>query len=75
MGLRTRLCHLERQAANRGPVPSANDQIAIARDKLLAEYLAAAAEAERMPWEPDTPEKERERQEVYEQLLDQARRR
>jgi hypothetical protein len=72
--LKRRLCHLERQAATRGPPPN-TDQNAIERQALLAQYLAAAEEAERTRWEPDTPEKEQERMAAYEQLLEEARRR
>ena len=73
--LKNRLCNLERQAATRGPPPNTADQNAIECQRLLAEYLAAAEQIELTGWEPDTPEKEQERMAVYEQWLEEARRR
>jgi hypothetical protein len=71
--LKHRLCHLERQATTRGARASVSDQSAIEREALLERYLDAAKDAERTRWELDTPEKEQERNAVYERLLAEAR--
>ena len=77
--LKHRLCHLERQAASRGPPPSTIDQSAIERDALFAEYLAAAERAMARDAEcltaAEQAEQEQECMAVYERLLAEARRR
>ena len=73
--LKHRLCQLERKTAIRPPPLSTVDQSIIDRQALLAEYLGAAERVDLSRWEPETPDTERERAEVYENLLQQARRR
>jgi hypothetical protein len=73
--LKHRLCQLERKTASRRPAPSTLDQSIIDRQALLAAYIAAAECADLSRSEPLTPGEEREGAEVYEKLLQQARRR